>query len=396
MFQADNKYFSTIRLIVLIIICTMPIMGDFTVSPVLPQLSKAFSDVANYELLVKFVLTLPAVFIAVSAPVAGILADCYGRRPVLLICIILYVIAGSSALILDSLYLILIGRAFMGISIGGLLTVSLTLFGDYYEGPQLSKYLGIQSGVVGFAGVLFLIIGGLLADYHWKFPFIVYLIPVIYFFFVYFFIVEPERKEAKAGDEKNQTPVKIPYLFILSVYLLAFLTMSVFYVIPVQLPFYLKELGNHSNAMTGIIIATGTLVSAFSSLLYKTFRDVFSYGSIFLISFGLLSIGYIYLSFVPNYHYVLVSMALIGFSVGLIIPNLSVLLIDNVPEQIRGRAVGGSTCTYFFGQFMSPIVVFPLIPFVSLKYLFMVVGIAVLIVVCIFMIFKFNVKKPVS
>lgn len=374
----------------------MPIMADFTISPVLPGISLEYSHIDNYEFLVKLILTLPALFIAISAPVMGYLADHSGRKPVLLFCIVLYVLAGSSALYLDSLEYILIGRAFLGIAVGGIITITITLLGDYYQGEQLNKYMGLQSGIVGFAGVLFLITGGILADYHWKIPFVVYLIPLLYFVLTTIFINEPDKQRAVQETGNQLTAVKVPFKFLALVYLLAFLAMVVFYITLVQLPFYLKQLGNTSNALTGIIIASGTLVSAFSSLLYKKFKSVFSFQSIFLISFGLMAAGYIYLSFINNYYYCLISMVLIGFSVGLIIPNLSVVLIANVPESIRARAIGGSTCTYFFGEFASPVVMYPLISIFSLKYMFVVIGTIVMVVVCIVCLFKILYKQRIK
>ncbi|MEE9592610.1 MAG: MFS transporter, partial [Thermoplasmata archaeon] len=80
-------------------------------APALPALAVAFQDTPNAELLVRLTLTLPALLIAIGAPIAGLLLDRWGRRPVIILSLIGFGLAGTSGFFLNSLEAILVSRA---------------------------------------------------------------------------------------------------------------------------------------------------------------------------------------------------------------------------------------------------------------------------------------------
>jgi MFS family permease len=82
--------------IVLLLIGTLTVMSGATIAPSLPAMQDYFKAVPNAEYLVRLALTLPALFIAIGAPIVGIAIDKFGRKPILLFSLALYGIAGSS------------------------------------------------------------------------------------------------------------------------------------------------------------------------------------------------------------------------------------------------------------------------------------------------------------
>ncbi len=74
----------------LLLISTLTIMSGATISPSLPAMQRAFSDVANADVWVRLVLTLPALFIVIRAPLAGMITDKFGRKPLLVAATVLY------------------------------------------------------------------------------------------------------------------------------------------------------------------------------------------------------------------------------------------------------------------------------------------------------------------
>lgn len=68
-------------------------MSGATVSPSLPATQRTLSDVANADVWVRLVLTLPALFIVISAPLAGMITDKFGRKPLLVAATVLYGLA---------------------------------------------------------------------------------------------------------------------------------------------------------------------------------------------------------------------------------------------------------------------------------------------------------------
>jgi MFS family permease len=93
----------------LLAVSSLTVMAGATISPSLPAIQAHFADVPAVDVLVRLVLTLPALFIALGAPLAGVLVDRWGRKPLLVVCVLLYAAAGASGVYLDALTPILIG-----------------------------------------------------------------------------------------------------------------------------------------------------------------------------------------------------------------------------------------------------------------------------------------------
>ena len=104
----------------LLLTSMMTMMAGAIVAPSLPLISEVFKDVENIALLSRLVITLPALFIAVSAPIFGILTDKYGRKRLLLLSLALYAVSGTSGFLLNNIYALLVGRALLGLSVGAL------------------------------------------------------------------------------------------------------------------------------------------------------------------------------------------------------------------------------------------------------------------------------------
>ncbi|MGD9580917.1 MAG: MFS transporter [Vampirovibrionia bacterium] len=371
--------------IILLLSSTMAIMGDFTISPALPRISGAFQNIDNAEYLVKLILSIPALFIALSSPIIGVLLDKWGRKPVLIASIILYIIAGTSALYLNILELILIGRAFFGIAVAGTLITSTTMIGDFFNDTALNKVMGYQSASIGFAGVIFLTLGGFLADIHWRAPFYVYFIGFIYLIMVLTILPE-SQKEMKTDNKDVSQKEKIAFKGILSVYIISFVLMVFFYMIPIQIPFYLKEINITSNTFIGIALASEALISAISSLFYKKLKDKLSFKQIFILSFIIIGAGYIFISLVSNYFLIMLGLIIIGIGIGQIIPNINVCLISITQISIRGTVIGAMGMCYFIGQFCSQIFIQPVIDITNIETTFLITGLIMVVIPALFLI----------
>lgn len=159
----------------LLLVSTLTVMAGATIAPSLPAMQEHFREVGDAALWVRLVLTLPALFIVIGSLVAGVVVDRFGRKPLLLAAAALYGSAGASGYVLDSLFHILIGRAFLGFAVAGIMVTATTLITDYYSGAARAAFLGLQAAFMGLGGVIFLSLGGFLADQNWRFPFLIYL-----------------------------------------------------------------------------------------------------------------------------------------------------------------------------------------------------------------------------
>jgi len=195
------------------------------ISPALPGMSDYFHHLPDSEFLVKLTLTIPALIIAVTAPFAGILLDKWGRRPVILLSLILYGVAGSSGYWMESLSGILIGRAFLGLATAGLMSGIITLIGDLYEGEQLNRFMGYQSAALGIGGLIFLLLAGVLADISWRFPFLIHLHAFVVIPGVLLAVKEPNIDREKITEIPLNVKVPFPWKLTLIINTISFSAM---------------------------------------------------------------------------------------------------------------------------------------------------------------------------
>ena len=151
-----------------------------------------------------------------------------------------------------------------------------------------------------------------------------------------------------------------------------------FFMIPVQLPFYLEQIGETSPTRVGAAIALMTVFSASTAASFKWIASRFDKLFIMGASFSLMGIAYVFLSMVSEFGQVAVCMMVLGLGLGMTFPNFVGWLMSGTPAEIRGRVVGGMMTIGFAGQFLSPIVVHPVIRHFGLDGAFRIVGIAVL------------------
>jgi MFS family permease len=345
--------------ITLLLIGTLTVMSGATIAPSLPAMQEFFKAVPNSEYLVRLALTLPALFIALGAPIVGVAIDKFGRKPILLFSLALYGLAGSSGFVLSSLESMLVGRAFLGISVAGIMTIATTLVGDYYSGPSRAQFLGLQSAFMGLGGVLFLSLGGFVADLNWRFPFLIYLMALLLLPCAFLFLPEPLRSSAPRASNDVAVP-KFPLQLVAITYGIALVSQIVFYLIPVQLPFYLKQIANASASQSGLAIALTTLCSAISSLNYRKIKAKLDFTAIYGISFVNIALGYGLIAWAVNYPIVLLGLAITGVGLGLLMPNMNFYLTSIAPDNLRGRVLSGITTAFFLGQFLSPLLSQPL------------------------------------
>lgn len=353
------------RGITLLCASALTIMAGAIISPSLPALEARFAGEEDAALLTRLVLTMPALFIALCAPLAGIIADRVGRRPLLIGSVLLYGIAGQSGLVLDTLHGLLAGRALLGISMAGIMTATTTLAGDYFTGRAREQFMGRQMAFTGFGGLLFLTAGGILAEIHWRAPFAVYSLALILLPAILVAISEPPAKAKGQGGNSSDAQATssdgFAWGWLVLLLTMAALNSIAFYTVPTQLPFFLKFLGVRDATWSGIAIGMANLVSAFVALNYSRIRSYFSNWTIFGIAFSILACSFGLLAVAESFSAVMAAMVISGLGLGLLMPNFTTTTMNQAPPAVRGRMAGALTASFFIGHFISPFVSQPAI-----------------------------------
>ncbi|WP_332762462.1 MDR family MFS transporter [Pseudarthrobacter sp.] len=99
----------------------------------------------------------------VSTPLYGKLSDIFGRRPLYLIAIVIFLIGSLYAGSVHSMTELAIARGVQGLGAGGLLALALTIIGDIVSLKDRAKYQGYFMSVFGVSSVLGPVVGGAFA-----------------------------------------------------------------------------------------------------------------------------------------------------------------------------------------------------------------------------------------
>ncbi len=350
----------------LLLIATLGVMSGITVVSSLPLISHTFSDIPHIEFLSKLMLTIPAIIIALFAPVAGHIVDMFGRLKPLFTGIFLFVLGGSSGFYLHDFYFILAGRAILGFGVALIMTSSTALIGDYFDEETRHKFMSKQGMSVAFGGILFITAGGLLAQMHWSYPFAIYLIPLLFVPFLYQSLYEPKKHKPSSDVELEVS--------LLPVYLTAFFVMVLFYMMPTQLPYLIVNTLHGEPKSIGFVISTAMAFNALTSMQYAKIKAKFSYVQIYAATFSLFGLGLFILSHANSIAQLYYSTAFIGMAFGLLLVNTNSWFLSKVPASKRGKASGILASSFFLGQFSSPLIFQPIVAAYGIQTLFFVMG----------------------
>jgi len=95
---------------------------------------------------------------------------------------------------------------------------------------------------------------------------------------------------------------------------------------------------------------------------------------IYEIAFLSMGVGCGLIGLATGYPIVLLGLAIAGFGLGLLVPNMNLYLASITPSALRGRVLGSWTTCFFLGQFLSPLLSQPLADWLGLGTTFAIVG----------------------
>ncbi|MEM6298542.1 MAG: MFS transporter [Bacteroidota bacterium] len=339
----------------LLIVSSMTVMAGATIAPALPQIEEHFSNYPSAEFLTQLMLTLPGFFIAIFSPIFGNLIDRFGRKPALLGSLFLYGVSGTAGIYISDLYALLASRAVLGIAVSGIMTITNTLVGDYFEGEERSNFVGFRGSFVAFGGVVFVGLAGFLAELGWRVPFGIYALALLVLPVAALSLYEPELSKTKKSLQKDEIP-DYPRMWVRFVWVVAFVGMLMFYNIPTLMPFYLKEVIGLQESQVGMFIGGAMFSGGLAGFFYGKVKNFLSFNTIYAICFFLMALCFLTISQTESAIGSLVGMVFGGLSLGLISPNHALCLMNSAPDVLRGRVLGMLATFVFIGQFLSPVV----------------------------------------
>ncbi|MGE3288297.1 MAG: MDR family MFS transporter [Pseudonocardia sp.] len=99
----------------------------------------------------------------ISTPLYGKLSDLYGRKPLFLTAITIFLVGSAACAFAGSMVQLAAFRALQGLGAGGLFSLALTIIGDIVSPRERSRYQGYFVAVFATASVLGPVVGGFFA-----------------------------------------------------------------------------------------------------------------------------------------------------------------------------------------------------------------------------------------
>ncbi|WEX13690.1 MULTISPECIES: MFS transporter [Pseudomonas] len=331
----------------------LPVLGAVLLAPILPRMQEHFADTPGVAVLVPIALTLPALMIALLAPVAGIIADRLGRKPLLIGAMVLYTVCGVLPLWLESLQVIVISRAGIGVAEAAIMTCCTTMMGDYYSGARRERIFALQMVATSLSAAIFIAVGGVLGEHGWRTPFALYGLGLVFLPLMAWLLWEPRAQAVTVTTTADRA---FPWRALAPLYALAFLAGLSLFIVPVQVSYLLNLLHVEGSQQIGLTMGAsqfGVLVGALS---FRLLRGVPAPRQM-LLAFFAAAIGGGLLAVADRHGLVVVAVLINGLGIGLMMPTLLTWIMSQVDFQQRGRAAGGFTALFFAGEFASPLVV---------------------------------------
>jgi EmrB/QacA subfamily drug resistance transporter len=138
------------------------------VGPVLPRIVGDLNGADYYT----WVVTIYLLTSTVTVPVYGKLSDLYGRKPLLMIGIGLFLAGSALSGLSQEMWQLILFRGIQGLGAGALFPIALAIIGDLFTPAERGKYQGLFGAVFGIAFLIGPGLGGFLTDnfsWHWVF-----------------------------------------------------------------------------------------------------------------------------------------------------------------------------------------------------------------------------------
>ncbi len=138
------------------------------VGPALPTIVTQLSGNDYYV----WAVTIYLLTSTISVPFWGKLSDLYGRKPIFMIGIVIFLAGSALSGLSQNMGMLILFRGIQGVGAGSLFPVALAVIGDLFTPAERGKYQGLFGAVFGIAFIVGPLVGGFLTEqvsWHWIF-----------------------------------------------------------------------------------------------------------------------------------------------------------------------------------------------------------------------------------
>ena len=328
-------------------ISLLTVMAGAAIAPALGVISAHFAG--RNPLLIQLIVSLPALFIILTNLFFPWLCRLMKTRTLALTGLALYVLSGAGAFFVDNIWLLLVMRALMGVSVGMIMPLSTGLLAYYFPPEEQAGLMGLSAAMNQMGGVVATFLAGVLAGISWNYAFLVYLLGLIAVILVALFLPN-ERLQGRGGVSLSLLKRFHPSVVGM------FLVMILFFIYPTNFALTasgaLSEMGV-TLTMVGLDVVAFLVGLCFGGLM-KRFASPMKY----VAPLGFAT-GYLCLAAGSGIVWLLVGSALIGIANGIGVPYLNTIGSVKAGKEAATTVMPLLSAALYLGQFLSPLVVSP-------------------------------------
>jgi MFS transporter, ACDE family, multidrug resistance protein len=358
------------RLLILLAAGCMTTMAGGLVAPVLPDIVKELNLDTGWA---GMLVSMHCLTIALFSPPLGILADRIGRIRILIPCLLIYALVGVAGAFMTNFWGLLLTRALLGAVSGGIAAASLGLLGSMYEGKERSQALGLATSTLTITGITDPLLGGWVGNHNWRYSFYLYALALPIAFLIGAIFRKESPLQAKAMQDN---PAKSLFRVLTQpgakrILLALSLTSVAMYAVVIYAPLYLKQAIAADNLLNGVVLASraigASIVAAFGA---SKLSQLIGTQPTIAVGFALMGITLTTIPLLHQINLILAASILFGAGFGIVLPSLYSALANFAPSELRSSVLAIGTGVGFLGQFMSPVLLGPVIYYTSLENVF--------------------------
>lgn len=346
-------------LLVLMVAGSLTSVVGGMVAPVFPEVVEQFQVDPRWA---GVLVSMHTLTLALFSPIFGFLADRVGKLKVLIPSLVGYALFGAAGAVTHGFGAMLLSRALVGATSGGIAAAGIGFLGSMYEGEARSRVMGYATSALATASVIFPLIGGWLGSFNWRYAFLLYGVAIPVAVAAPMILREnPARKPTVDLTQTKGLTNTLQKPSVLVLFLALGLTSAVFYVVIVYAPLYFKATIEASTLLNGMILASRAIGAAIVSAVGAS-RLAQRIGTIpaIAVGFGLMALTLVAIPVLVQPQLILLTALAFGVGFGVVMPNLYSALADFSPLEQRSGILAIGTGASSLGQFVSPVLLGPI------------------------------------
>lgn len=151
------------------VLLLLTVFGPISMDLYLPALPALTEELGAVTSVAQLTVTACLIGLAAGQLIAGPLSDRFGRRGVLLVGIVAYIITSVLCALSPSIEVLILARLVQGLAGGAGIVVATAAGRDVFDGPTLIRFYGRLTVTGGFAAIVGPLLGGMLTAFtDWR------------------------------------------------------------------------------------------------------------------------------------------------------------------------------------------------------------------------------------